>query len=371
MIHQNERFDLRVVYEALTGYDTSTAKAARISRGGREIRVICPVHADAHPSCDLDLDRGLWICRSEFCGARGTAASMVILSGKVSGGNDRERYRNAYEWLRSLDPRNIVADKPIPAPKGGLGAANCVRYTKITHFPYTDANGNVVFEIIRKDGVNAEGEPDKDFSQRRKLPDAGEWFRVGDRWVYHDSNGKPVPWSDEDLEPVSLSMSRYDGSPRPRPRGPWVYSMRGLTATSNPSLVLYRLPEVRAAAAAGKVLIMDEGEAKTDYLRERSTFTVTTMHNGAGCELFDEWAMDVAGCSMLIILADSDPDGRAAAYRRAQHFRRTVFDVRIVDFYGDNSHRDGTDWLKERPQLSRHQVDEAILELALQTKGID
>ncbi len=75
---QQERFDLRLVYERLTTYSTGNAR-----RRGDEIRVICPVHEDRRPSCDLNLERGVWICRA--CGASGDAVDMVVARCRFGG----------------------------------------------------------------------------------------------------------------------------------------------------------------------------------------------------------------------------------------------------------------------------------------------
>lgn len=42
-----------------------------------EIRILCPVHQDVHPSCDVNIDTGLWSCFS--CGAKGDLVGLGVI----------------------------------------------------------------------------------------------------------------------------------------------------------------------------------------------------------------------------------------------------------------------------------------------------
>lgn len=355
MYDQNVVRDIRTVYEALTGYNTANARPARKSRTGREIRVPCPVHRDESPSCDLDLEKNYFICRS--CGAGGDAPKMVILNRGLN--FDKVGYTEAFGFLRALDPRNIVATKTIPAWKNrvGKGNRNVVTVTKRYTFTYTDENGKPLYDEIRIEGFNSDGERDKDIQQRRRLPEGGAWYRKGDLYVYHDASGKPVPWSADDTEPVSVRAYDDEGKERRKPGGAYVYSMRGVKR------VLYNLPAVIAAAKRGERIIGVEGPKKADLVMERLGLVATSANNGVTAELDDSWPLYLAGAKQYIDFADSDLVGRVASVGRARHFRRTVFDSRVIDFYNDDSHRDVVDWLAERPNASRATLQAEVLTL--------
>lgn len=356
MNNQNVVRDIRTVYEALTQYNTATAKSARSSRAGREIRVPCPIHNDKHPSCDLDLEKNYFICR--VCGAGGDAPKMVILHRGLN--FDKAGYTEAFGFLRSLDPMNIVRTKELPAwtHKGGkAGDKNVVRVTKRYTFTYTDEFGTPLYDEIRIEGFNADGERDKDVTQRRRLPEGGRWYRKGDLWVYFDAAGKPVPWGEDDPEPVSVTVYDINGKERRKPGGAYVYSMRGVKR------VLYNLPGVIAAAKRGERIIGVEGPKKAELVMERLGFTATSANNGANADLEDSWPLALGGSKQYIDFADSDAVGRQASLRRALHFRRTVFDSRVIDFYNDDSHRDVADWLAERPNASRATLQAEVLKL--------
>lgn len=56
-------------------------------------RVRCPYHSDSHPSCDVNLKKNTFYCRS--CDARGGLLDVVVLAK-----NARTR-AEAADWLRA------------------------------------------------------------------------------------------------------------------------------------------------------------------------------------------------------------------------------------------------------------------------------
>jgi hypothetical protein len=76
-------------------------------RWGRHLRVRCPTpgHADTHPSCDVDLERG-WICRS--CGRGGGLRELAALLGVTA----------------LAGPRRPVRTPRVPAPPRGISSAD-------------------------------------------------------------------------------------------------------------------------------------------------------------------------------------------------------------------------------------------------------
>lgn len=339
MMRTQDVFDIRLAYEAVTDVSTALAKAPSKAREGREIRVPCPVHGDEHASMDLDIVKNRCICRA--CNFGGDAVALVMAAKNLK--KTRAGFIEAFDFLRKLSPDSVHATKQITY--GGShhsGTKNVVNVTERLCFHYDDRYGELKYDVIRIEGKNADGEDDKDFLQRRKLPDGGKWYDTGDAWVYYDVNGRPVPWSLSDSAPVSVSKHYYNGRERRKPGGPYTFNMRGV------DYELYHLPEVIAAAQRHERIFLVEGEKKCDALRARLHVPVTTFAGGANATLERRWCYDLAGARQLIVLADSDPIGVRAAQDRAQHFKLGVFDVRVIDLYGDNSKRDIDDWLAER-----------------------
>jgi hypothetical protein len=68
--------DIRRAYELSTGVSTACAK-----RIGRHITVQCAAraHVDAHASCDLDVEKNAWVCRS--CSASGGVLDLAVAAG--------------------------------------------------------------------------------------------------------------------------------------------------------------------------------------------------------------------------------------------------------------------------------------------------
>ena len=59
--------------------------------GPGQVRVLCPFHQERNPSCDVSLEKNVFVCRS--CGASGGYLDVPILAG-----NARDR-REAAQWL--------------------------------------------------------------------------------------------------------------------------------------------------------------------------------------------------------------------------------------------------------------------------------
>jgi len=116
-------------------------------------------------------------------------------------------------------------------------------------------------------------------------------------YLYHDQHGKP-------LFRVVRTADKKFWQQRLTPNGEWV---NGLGDTPRH---LYRLPEVQAAAAAGKPIFIVEGEKDADRLN-RLGVTATTNCGGAG-----NWLAihtDTVAGAELHIIADKDEPGRKHA----------------------------------------------------------
>jgi hypothetical protein len=140
-----------------------------------------------------------------------------------------------------------LRDRRLLEPLSGNNASRIVEL-----YDYTDADGVLLFQVCRK-------EP-KDFLQRR--PD------------------------------------------REKPGG-WIWKTKGIQS------VIYRLPEVIEAVAAGKTIYIAEGEKGVNALRGLG-FTATCSPGGAGEWRPEEHAAALVGAD-VIILPDNDEPGREHA----------------------------------------------------------
>ena len=54
----------------------------RVNGRPDEVRVHCPFHQDEHPSCDVNLAKDAWICRS--CGMGGGVTTLIVRECNIS-----------------------------------------------------------------------------------------------------------------------------------------------------------------------------------------------------------------------------------------------------------------------------------------------
>ncbi|MHB8703425.1 MAG: AAA family ATPase [Candidatus Tyrphobacter sp.] len=173
--------------------------------------------------------------------------------------------------------------------------------------------------------------------------------RVVAQFVYTDEYGKPIAridrvepgrnGKDKEFFPYLFEGIQYAGRP----------GLRGM------KLPLYRLDEVRAAAASGQRVFLTEGEGKANVLRDAlrangSRDAVTTIAGGAESKLRDEHLAALSGASQIVVLPDSDEPGRRASRTRTQKIASAhpTYDVRQVDLYLDRSDgADVADWLRD------------------------
>lgn len=161
---------------------------------------------------------------------------------------------------------------------------------------FQDASGRVLPDASDGAGERALRTPKP---SARKSP--GVW--VCD-YVYHDADGTVV-----------YKQSRYvrkDGGktfvlrhPDPRKPGGWGFGLKSIGRNR----VVYHLPEVLAAAKAGRTLVVCEGEKDVDNLRALG-FAATCNVCGAGnwgVDFPDGWGAWFSGLKGVLIVADDDP----------------------------------------------------------------
>lgn len=353
---KNKRdFPIDLVYDAVSGYDSRTATKPRPGRN--ELRVLCPSHGDTDPSCDLDLDRNIWVCR--VCSAGGDVIDLVIKAKAVEGRSKPQIYARAFEYLNALigKPREF-GGKPIPTPRYHSNEdGERIQETSREYFPYLDADGTELFQVVRINGIKDNGQKGKTFRQRRRLP-PGAWIRQGDLWVYQDLKKQPVPYGPLDASHISRAAidPKAEGGPvelKPPP-DTWLWTSRGLPK------ILFELPDVIGCAKRGGSLSHLEGEKKVRVLKRRTGWASTKIPGGATAPMDPINLEYVRGVRKMLIWTDADDVGRDGARRRAAEFGVVIPEVRIVDIYGDHSKRDIDDWMTAHPTLAGEELREEL-----------
>lgn len=168
-------------------------------------------------------------------------------------------------------------------------------------YTYHGATGHILFQVVRRAG------PKKTFFQRR---------------------------------------------PHPSEPGQWVNDMKGV------KLVLYHLPEVTQAIAAGVPIYLVEGEKDVETLRAAGLVaTCNAMGAGKWEEDYSESLKD----AIVRVLPDNDTPGKAHAALLTSRLAGYVQSLRQIDLPGLEDHGDVSDWLAnghtitELEELAVHQ----------------
>lgn len=178
-----------------------------------------------------------------------------------------------------IDARELA---PEDGPGRGRGTGNPWTDSKIVEvYDYRDPSGQLLFQTVRFDP--------KDFRQRR---------------------------------------------PDPSNKGKWIRNLDGV------ELVLYRLPELLRALAAGSGVFIAEGEKDVNNLH-RLGVAATTSPMGAG-KWRDGYSEVLRGVHVAII-ADKDKAGRAHAAQVAASLRGKAASVRVLELPGAG--KDASDWI--------------------------
>ena len=132
-------------------------------------------------------------------------------------------------------------------------------------------------------------------------------------------------------EPKGFSQRRPDG------QGSWAYNLDGVRR------VLYRLPEVQAAAVNRQGVFITEGEKDADNLSKLG-LTATTSAMGAG-KWLPEYSEALRGAH-VVILPDNDAPGRKHAYEVATALLGIAASARILCLPNLPDKGDVSDWLQ-------------------------
>lgn len=151
-------------------------------------------------------------------------------------------------------------------------------------------------------------------SMRDLMPPRAERERhIVATYDYTDADGTLV-YQVVRFDPKDFRQRRPDGN------GDWIWNLRGVDR------VLYHLPDVQAAIAAGDTIWIAEGEKDADTLRAQGV-TATTNPQGAG-KWNPAYTRQLHGAEVVIV-ADADDPGRAHA-RAVENALHDVATVQAV-----------------------------------------
>ena len=145
-------------------------------------------------------------------------------------------------------------------------------------------------------------------------PNGGGRSEQAVEYIYLGRDGKPV------MKVVKKPGKRFSQA-RPDGEDGWLWNLQGVDR------VLYRLPEVLAAVAAGERIYIAEGE-KDVHALEGAGVVATTNPGGAG-KWRSEYSEALAGADVVVI-ADRDEPGRRHAEEVAKSLTQRGCAVRIV-----------------------------------------
>ena len=184
---------------------------------------------------------------------------------------------------------------------------------------------------------------------RSDVPPAGEKHKrvIAATYEYVDERGKPL-YEVLRYEPKTFRQRRPNGA------GGHLWNLQGVRH------VLYRLPQVLAAAAAGSCIYVVEGEKDVEAL-ERLGVVATCNSGGAG-NWRDEYGAQLTGAKLAPILPDNDQAGREHARKVAASLGRRGVPHVTVELPGLPAKGDVSDWF-----AAGHTIDELAAIVAEQT----
>lgn len=312
------------VYEWATG--NPARNLATFGNGSRLVR--CPNLGhpikrgntrDAHPSCSLNHDLNTWRCFS--CHAKGGILKLIIAAGKAA--NNTE----AVTWLKTGERTPLTQAVSLPRRRSGVNHP-LRNELDVATYNYADEQGDLLFQVLRREGYDDHGLWSKRFLQRRPFEGM---------WIWH----------------IGARCDRAK-----HPKCPCHSSPLARRGARN---VPYRLPELLAARDARATLFLVEGEKCVEALRAMELVATTFAGGveGAARNFKPESQALFDGVANIVDIADCDIAGRRAQEWRATHLSQRVTG-RYVCVDLDRTRDDGYDiydWRDEQQRAGKSRDD--------------
>lgn len=217
-------------------------------------------------------------------------------------------HQGASDFARAMGPvaRELLGE-PNEEHKGkrelrwGTRGSMCVSLDKGTWHNHETAKGGGVLDLIREHKSVDKAGAIAWMQERGHLPKQEtantSAKTIAKTYDYTDADGA-VLYQVVRYEPKDFSQRRPNG------KGGWLWNMAGI------QYVLYRLPDVLAAAVAGRTIYITEGEKAALSLATLG-ITATCSPGGAG-KWRDDYCAALAGAE-IVILPDNDKAGQGHA----------------------------------------------------------
>ena len=155
--------------------------------------------------------------------------------------------------------------------------------------------------------------------------------RIVARYPYVDAEGTLL-FEVVRFEPKDFRQRRPDG------QGGWTWSLKGVER------VLYRLPELSKAIAAGQTVFIVEGEKDADAL---ANLGLCATCNAGGAGKWEPGYTSAMKGATVVILPDRDKPGRTHGELVAQALRGNVASLRVIELPDRNGRKvkDAADWI--------------------------
>jgi|GEM_PF-4752001 len=283
-----DRLGIEEIYGRVSGSSTSAFMrfgSSVLVRCVREGHPIKRTMRDAHPSLSLNTDLDVWHCFG--CRANGGKVDLVIQAGLA------DDPAGAARWLESGNARPPLTSFEIPKRSGGV-SQKLRDEVERGSYAYCDADGELKYMVIRKEGYDHHGLWAKRFLQCRPYNGGFIWHlgRVCDKAKH----------------PHCLCHTAVE-------------ARRAITP------IPYRLPEILAAKRTRTIFLV-EGEKCADALA--GVGLCATTHSGGASGRFDPqtWSDALQDAILLVVIPDCDAVGREAAQKHlellAPHVKRSV-----------------------------------------------
>lgn len=213
----------------------------------------------------------------------------------------------------------------------GTRGSMCVSLDKGTWFDYEANEGGGVVDLVMKRRTTDKEGALSWLRERKHIPPVSN-LNIVARYPYTDKDSALL-FEVCRLDPKSFRQRRPDGT------GGWIWTMKGVAR------VLYRLPSVLAAVAAGQTIYVTKGEKAADALAKLGV-TATCSPGGAN-KWRDSYSPPLAGAD-VVILPDNDEPGRQHAAMVANSLRRAgsrAACVRVLPLPGLPDKGDVFDWI--------------------------
>jgi 5S rRNA maturation endonuclease (ribonuclease M5) len=143
-----------------------------------------------------------------------------------------------------------------------------------------------------------------------------KWGTLTNYYPYTDADDEIIYRSVRLADPKGFYQERPDGT------GGWVRNMNGITPT------IYHLSSVLAAAKAGKMIHIAEGEKDVDALIKCDV--IATCNSGGAGKFRSEFGAHFDGAREVLIVADNDAAGKKHAAQVVEILSARGIPVRVV-----------------------------------------